>query len=101
MGCFAGHPPARMCCARHPMASDRYPRASWRESPHFWPGNDGRLAVVIHTANGGFSASITYLKGRGVSSHFIVSRGGSVAQMVGVDNSAWGNGLDWDDDIYA
>jgi hypothetical protein len=37
------------------------------------------------------------MKAQGVSSHFIVSLRGTVAQLVGVNDSAFGNGLSWDD----
>jgi hypothetical protein len=77
------------------MASDRYPRATWHPSPHHWAGHSGRRAVVIHIAQGGFSSSIKYMASAGVSSHFITSLQGSVAQMVGANDSAWANGLSW------
>ena len=77
------------------MASDRYPRAVWRESPHFWVGHSGRKAVVIHIAEGGFSSSIEYMRDNGKSAHFMVSLRGTVAQLVGVESSAWCNGLTW------
>jgi hypothetical protein len=74
---------------------DRYPRASWRETSNFWPGHAGRRAVVLHIMQGTFERSITYMRDNGTSSHFAVSRLGTVAQLVSVNNSAWGNGLSW------
>lgn len=79
------------------MASDRYPRATWHPSKNHWKGNSGRKAVVIHIAQGGFSSSIKYMEDQGVSAHFMNSLSGTIAQMVGTDDSAWGNGLDWTD----
>jgi hypothetical protein len=77
------------------MAADRYPKATWHPSKNFWPGHAGRRAVVIHIAQGGFSSSIKYMADHEVSSHFITSLQGAVAQMVGTEDSAWGNGLTW------
>lgn len=78
------------------VPSPRYPRATWRGTSNCWPGHHGRRAVVLHITQGGFESSIRYMRDTGTSSHFVVSTGGSVAQLVSVDDSAWGNGLSWD-----
>lgn len=73
----------------------RYPGALWKPTPNHTPGNQGRKAVVLHIAQGGFDSSITYMRANGVSSTFIISDGGTVAQLVDLGDSAWGNGLAW------
>lgn len=65
-------------------------------TPNYWPSNDGRRAVVIHIAQGGFESSIEYMRDHGTSSHFIVSLAGKIKQLVSVNDSAWGNGLSFD-----
>lgn len=62
---------------------------------HYWPGNQGRLAVVLHICEGPYQGSITHLRNSGLSAHFVISEGGEVSQLVGVDDSAWANGLSW------
>lgn len=74
----------------------RYPLARWDEIAHHWKGNDGRRAVVIHIAQGGFQGSIEHMRNNGKSSHFIVAKSGQVAQMVEIQDSAWANGLTYD-----
>jgi len=65
-------------------------------TPNFWPGNNGRRAVVIHIAQGGFDSSINHMRDNGTSSHFIVSLSGRLKQLVSVNDSAWANGLSFD-----
>lgn len=77
-------------------APSKYPTSRWVGSPHFTPGNRGRLAVVLHIAEGGYQSSIDYMRNRGVSAHFIVSEIGRVSQMVSVHDTAFGNGLTFD-----
>jgi hypothetical protein len=77
-------------------ASGRYPGAAQHPTANCWEGNNGRKAVVVHIAQGGYLSSVKHMATHGTSSHLIVSRGGSVAQMVGLDDSAWANGLSWD-----
>lgn len=76
-----------------------YPPATrapdFRPGVHYRPGNQGRLAVVLHIAQGGYQSSVNYLRNVGLSAHFIVSEGGSVTQMVPISASAYGNGLSW------
>lgn len=62
---------------------------------HYSTGNQGRRAVVLHIAEGGFLSSVSYLRQQGLSAHFMISEAGSVAQMVSVHDSAWGNGLSY------
>lgn len=75
----------------------RYPGALWKPSTNYAKGNQGRKAVVLHIAQGGFDSSITYMQNNGVSSHFIISEGGTIAQLVDIADTAWGNGLAWCD----
>lgn len=72
-----------------------YPNATWQPSPNYTPSHQGRKAVVLHIAQGGYQSSIDYMRGAGVSSHFIISTAGGVAQLVDLDHSAWANGLHW------
>lgn len=69
-----------------------YPKADKQPSSNYWQGNSGRLAAVLHIAQGGYQSSIDYMAGAGVSSHFIIARDGRCSQMVDTDDSAWGNG---------
>lgn len=62
---------------------------------HYRPGNNGRLAVVLHIAQGGYTSSVDYLRAKGLSAHFIVSEMGRITQMVPISASAYGNGLSW------
>jgi len=73
----------------------RYPGATWAESPHHWPGHKGRKAVVIHINEGHFESSIAYMLRTGTSAHFEVGADGRIAQLVGVQDSAWCNGLSY------
>lgn len=80
---------------------DWYPSATraagFRAGVHYAPSNRGRLAACLHIAQGGYQSSIDYLRAKGLSSHFIISEGGSVTQMVPLSASAYANGLSWDD----
>lgn len=74
--------------------------AQWRgPSPNI--GEDDQTEVrglVVHIAEGFYEGTISWQKNPAadVSSHFIVSRGGQIAQMVDTDDAAWtqrsGNG---------
>lgn len=75
----------------------RYPAADWDEITNFWPGNAGRRAVAIHIAAGGYKSSITHMRNNGKSAHFITAFSGEVSQMVEIQDSAWANGLSFDD----
>jgi len=78
-------------------APSRYPDAEWQSGfkagDHYSTGNDGRLAVALHIAEGGYISSVNFLRQQGLSAHFIVSENGSVAQMAGIHDSAWAQGL--------
>ena len=75
----------------------RYPIAHWDAiEKNFWEDNKGRKAAVIHIAQGGYKESIRYMQANGKSSHFIVALSGDVSQMVEIQNSAWANGLSFD-----
>lgn len=84
-----------------PRATGLYPAAQqqpgFRPGVHFLPGNDGRLAVCLHIAEGGYQSSIAYLRSIGLSAHFIVSEAGSVAQMANTNDSAQAQGLRYAD----
>ena len=75
------------------LVPDRYPLASWAATPNFWTAHNGRRAVVLHIAQGGFLSSVKHMRENGTSSHFIVSKSGAVVQMVDVNDSAWANGI--------
>lgn len=77
--------------------SDRHPTATWVGTPNHWDGCLSRRAVVIHIAQGGFTSSIDWMRKNGTSSHFIVAKTGKIAQLVGINDSAWCNGLSYDD----
>lgn len=80
-----------------PIPTGLYPVAQqqpgFKAGVHFLPGNDGRLAVALHIAQGGYQGSVSYLRSIGLSAHFIISEGGSVAQMVNTNDSAQAQGL--------
>jgi hypothetical protein len=78
-------------------ASGRYPGAEQHPSANFWEGNNGRKAVTIHIAQGGYLSSVRHMEQKGLSSHLVNSLTGKMAQMVGFDDSALANGLSWDD----
>lgn len=73
--------------------------ATWRGPT---PNEGGRMAehrgVVVHIAEGSYEGTIAWQRNPAaeVSSHFVVSKGGAVAQVVDTDTVAWtqadGNG---------
>jgi hypothetical protein len=77
-------------------ALDRYPGATYQQSKNKWDGNNGRRAVVLHIAQGGFWSSVKWMNTHGTSAHFVVALTGAVAQMLSVNDSAWANGLSYD-----
>lgn len=77
-------------------ASGRYPGAEQHPSDNFRPGNEGRKAVCVHIAQGGWLSSVRYMDQKGLSAHLVNSRTGKMAQMVSLDDSAFANGLSWD-----
>ena len=79
-----------------------YARAAWRPA---YPGNytnDNRGApvidyIVIHIAQGSYSATIGWFQDprANVSAHYVVGRGGQVAQCVRNEDVAWHAGNWW------
>ncbi len=67
---------------------------------HYTPGNQGRVGVCLHICEGPFEGSITHLRNSGLSAHFVISEGGTIAQLVDTDHSAWGNGLSYQDNRW-
>ena len=65
-------------------------------SPNHYNGRNGWKADIIvnHITVGSFTSAINTFMNKGceVSSHFIISKTGEVAQMVDLQNGAWGNG---------
>ncbi len=82
------------------MTTGIYPGArqasGFGANTHYTPGNKGRLAVVLHICEGAYQGSIAYLRSIGLSSHFVVSEGGEVSQLVNVNDTAWANGLSYE-----
>ncbi|MCU0490265.1 MAG: N-acetylmuramoyl-L-alanine amidase [Chloroflexaceae bacterium] len=73
------------------------PFAEHAPSTRYWLGNRGRRAVVLHSAEGSYRGTIAWLQNGSVqvSAHFVVSRSGQIAQLISTDDSAWANGLAW------
>lgn len=67
----------------------------------FWRGNEGRRAAVMHIAQGNFDGTVRWLSDENAnpnsSAHFVIAKDGRIAQLVSIDDSAWANGLGWDD----
>lgn len=61
-------------------------------SPNFYPGNKGRLAVVLHITDGTDSRGWLSKPLSKVSSHFL-NRDEGVYQLVSIFDSAWANGI--------
>ncbi|MCC7163201.1 MAG: N-acetylmuramoyl-L-alanine amidase [Anaerolineae bacterium] len=84
------------------MAFDWYPQAEKFETTKFYSGNQGRRAVVIHIAQGGFAAAVKWLQDAQMnpnsSAHYVIAKDGRVAQLVSVNDGAWANGLRWNTD---
>lgn len=84
------------------MALDWYPTAEKFETSKLYQGNQGRRAVVIHIAQGGYSAAVRWLQDEQLnpnsSAHFVIAKDGRVAQLVSVNNGAWANGIKWNVD---
>ncbi len=63
----------------------------------FWQGNQGRRAVVLHIAQGGYDAAVSWLSNAqsnpNSSAHFVIAKDGRIAQLVSINDSAWANGL--------
>lgn len=63
----------------------------------YWPGNKGRLAVVLHISGGSYESLINWFLGDSpTSAHLGISPQGDIVQFVGARHSAWANGASWD-----
>ncbi len=75
------------------------PFATRVQTTKFWAGNRGRRGVVMHIAQGGYDAAVTWLSDAQMnpnsSAHFVIAKDGRIAQLVSVNDSAWANGLGW------
>ena len=80
--------------------SGRYPGAVWLPSPNVTRGRALRVdRVVVHITDGRdrLDRAVAHLRnpepsggpGRRVSAHFVVGRGGEVAQLVDLGDTAW------------
>lgn len=73
------------------------PLADRRESCNFSPGRDNERvkAVVLHVAEDTFEGAVTWLTepDSNASAHFVVAKDGKIAQLVSIDDTAWANGL--------
>jgi len=69
-----------------------------------WQGRDNQLvkAVVLHIAEGSYEAAISWLESSksAASAHFVIAKDGRVAQLVSIDDTAWGNGLSYKNGIW-
>lgn len=76
------------------------PFADRQASNNMWSGRNGQLvkAVVLHVAQGNYEGAISWLRSAKsvASAHFVVAKDGRIAQLVSIDDSAWGNGLWYD-----
>ncbi|GAB4214037.1 MAG: hypothetical protein OHK0022_51980 [Roseiflexaceae bacterium] len=68
-------------------------------SANYTPGNQGRRAVVIHVVEGSYDSATAWLRNpqSRASAHFVIAKDGRIAQLVSINDSAWGNGLGWRD----
>ncbi len=75
------------------------PFATRVQTTKCWTGNRGRRGVVMHIAQGGYDAAVTWLSDAQMnpnsSAHFVIAKDGRIAQLVSVNDSAWANGLGW------
>src|SRR6266487_2119966 len=71
------------------MALDWYSVATKFETTKLYPGNQGRRAVCIHIAQGGYDAAVKWLQDAQLnpnsSAHFVIAKDGRVAQLVSVN----------------
>jgi N-acetyl-anhydromuramyl-L-alanine amidase AmpD len=61
-------------------------------------GNRGHKAVVLHIAEGSYAGTLQEFADSSPaekSSHFVVAKDGRIAQIVNLNDSAWANGLCW------
>ena len=77
-----------------------YPAADKLPTHNLWSlrANHTVRAVVLHVVQGTYESAIDWLSQPKsmVSAHFVVAKDGRVAQLVSIDDTAWGNGLHYD-----
>ncbi len=68
-------------------------------SANYTAGNQGRRAVVVHVLEGSYDSATAWLRNpeSRASAHFLIAKDGRIAQLVSLNDSAWGNGLGWRD----
>ncbi|GMU84846.1 MAG: hypothetical protein AMXMBFR48_00880 [Ignavibacteriales bacterium] len=74
------------------IESDDYGPAVWDPSPNFTPGSISHQFSVVHTTQGGFAGSLSWLKNpdADAATHYIIrSSDGYIVQMVREMNKAW------------
>lgn len=72
--------------------SEDYGPAVWDPSPNFTNGSINQKFSVVHTTQGGFAGSVSWLKNpvANASSHYIIrSSDGYIVQLVREQNRAW------------
>lgn len=75
------------------MTNGWCPFAERIPTPNFTPGNRGRDAFVMHIMDGTFQNSLNWMRKVGTSAHFDIAKTGRIVQQVSINDSAWGNGL--------
>ncbi len=81
-----------MATAWCPFADQR--PTTWKR----FTGNHGRKAVVLHIAEGSYEGTLQEFADSNPaqkSSHFVIAKDGRIAQLVSMNDSAWANGLCW------
>lgn len=80
------------------------PFATRFDTSKFWTGNQGRRAVCLHIAQGGYEGAISWLtdaqSNPNSSAHFVIAKDGRIAQLVSINDSAWANGLGWENNRW-
>lgn len=74
------------------IESDDYGPAVWSPSPNFTTGSINQLFSVVHTTQGSFAASVSWLQNpqAQASTHYIIrSSDGYIIQLVREQNRAW------------
>lgn len=74
------------------IESTDYPAAIWDPSPNFTTNSITQSLAVVHTTEGGFAGSLSWLKNPDAqaSSHYIIrSSDGYMVQLVRESNKAW------------
>lgn len=80
------------------------PFATRVDTTKFWTGNQGRRGVVLHIAQGSYDAAVSWLSNAQTnpnsSAHFVIAKDGRISQLVSINDSAWANGLGWQDNKW-